>query len=54
MHFCMMFWTMRFTQFTGQINISWRLRTVISDVTKMYCTNMEFCIWQTSFFVLHM
>lgn len=42
-------------QFTGNHHLLRQKRKVISDVIEMYCTNIEFCIWQTSFFfVLHM
>lgn len=49
----LMFWHFDLEMFIHslqEITISCSKRTVISDV-KMYCTNMEFCIWQTSFFL---
>ena len=49
----LMFWHFDWELFVHslqEITISCSKRTVISDVIKMYCTNMEFCIWQTSFF----
>ena len=47
-----MFWHFdwEFLHSLQEITISCSKTTAISDVIKMYCTNMEFCIWQTSSF----
>lgn len=56
MHFCMklscfdILTEIVHIQFTGNHHLLWQKRKVISDVNEMYCTNIEFCIWQTSFF----
>ena len=46
-----MFWPFDWELFllgVQEANISWR--TVLSDVVQTYCTNMELCISQSSFF----